>query len=180
MIRTLWQAASRPEAFFKRLEPLEPQIPRAFLIALASVLFSLVVASLLFARLTNSTGILPILLFGLVAGGLTWLLSWALGGLVLLRPARLDIRAWELCAWSWVPAGIMAFSLLPVAFFAPLPSLIFGVLGTLGWQVTILATGLRVFTPEHARAGLTFYLIFVLLLPVGLFAWLLYLFSPTI
>ena len=79
MIRTLWQAASRPEVFFRRLEPLEPQIPRAFLSALASVLFSLVVASLLFARLTNSTGILPILLFGLVAGGFTWLLVWALG-----------------------------------------------------------------------------------------------------
>jgi len=180
VIRTLWQAASRPEAFFGRLEPLEPRIPRAFLSALLSVLFGLVVASLVFARLTNSTGILPIVLFGILAGGLTWLIIWALGGLVLLRPSRLDIRAWELCAWSWVPAGIMAFSLLPVAFFLPLPSLILGFLGTLGWHFTMLHTGLRVFAPDFVRPSLTFYIIFVLLLPLSLFGWLLYVFSPTI
>lgn len=180
MIRTLWQAASRPEAFFTRLEPLEPRIPNAFLSALASTLFSLIIACLVFARLTSSTAILPILFFGMVVGGLTWLLIWALGGLTLLRPARLDIRAWELCAWCWVPAGIMAFSLLPVAFFLPLPSLLIGFLGTLGWHLAMLRTGLRVFAPDHVRPSLIFYIIFVFLLPLGLFAWLLYVFSPTI
>lgn len=179
-VRTLWQAASRPEAFFRRLEPHEPRLLSAFISALTSILFALIIASLVFTRLTNSTAALPIILFGVVVGGLTWLLFWALGGLVLVRPAQLDLRAWELCAWTWVPAGIMTLSLLPVAFFFPVPSLVIGYFGTLGWHLGMLRAGLNVFAPENVRTSLTFYIIFVLLLPLGLFAWLFYLFSPTI
>ena len=33
--------------------------------------------------------------------------------------AGMDLRAFEVVAWAWVPSGVLALSLLPIGLFAP-------------------------------------------------------------
>ena len=89
---------------------------------------------------------------------------------MILRPAQLDLRAWEIVAWSWVPAGPVALSLLGALLVAPLLALALGYALALGWHIALVHHGLGAFAPAQRRRSLALYLALVLLLPWGAFA----------
>ncbi len=178
MLRDLWRAASRPLPFFTRLAQQEPNLPRVALAGLASAAFGLLASALALILATGSDAYLPLLLAVLSGGLLVWLLVAGLGGLVILRPAQLDLRAWELVGWSWAPAGILALSLLPALALAPLIALVLGYVGGLAWHLALLNSALTVFAPQGRRRSLLWYLVAVVLTPWGFFALLLALLLP--
>lgn len=170
MLREHWRVASRPLPFFQRLADEEPRLLRAGLAGAASVIIALLVAALAILRLSDSDAYLPILLGVPLLGLVNWLLIWGFGGLVVMRPAQLDLRGWELAAWSWAPAGLLGLSLLPAVFLAPLPSLILGYAATLTWHIALLNSGLRVFAPQRRLRSMLWYLLAVVVLPWAFFA----------
>lgn len=163
--RGWWQAVSAPEAFFRRLEPHPPRLLAAGAAALASGSVGLLVLGLAVARATASD---PLLLAGaFLALGLGYLVAaWLLGGIALTRPAGLDLRAWEVAAWAWVPAGFLGVSLLPVAWFFPLPSLAVGLLALPLWHLWIVFAALRVLAPARVRLAGGLYLLVVFVFPL--------------
>lgn len=165
MLRTIWRAASRPQPFFERLYEAPPNLARSSLAAVLSVSFALLALALAIITATDSTAYAPIILFVLSGGLVYWLLIWVLGGLVIIRPAALDIRGWELVAWSWVPVGVVALSLVPVIFMLPLVAIIAGLFGACLWHLALLNTALRVFAKRGRAAALLWYIGCVMVLP---------------
>lgn len=171
LVRDAWWAASAPMSFFRALhETPAAQLPRALAAALVAVLLALAVLSLAFVRATASDGFLLVWVFASAIGLPYLAMVILLGGLVMVRPAELDLRAWEIVAWSWVPAGTLALSLLPAAIVVPLPTALVGVLAFPFWHVVLVATGLRVFARRRALTALVLYLVAVFVVPALLLA----------
>ncbi len=166
LVRDAWWAASAPASFFRALhDSPEPRVGRALLVALLSVLLALAVLSLAFVRATASDGWLLVWVVA-SAIGLPYLgMVLLLGGLVMVRPANLDVRAWEITAWSWAPAGALALSLAPAAYLAPLPTALVGLLAFPFWHVVVVINGVNVFAPARRVVATTVYLGAVFLVP---------------
>lgn len=166
-LREAWWAASAPGAFFEALEE-RPAVGRASLAGLASVTVAALIAAALIARATGSTALLPIVL-GFPAAVLPYVaLVTLLGGLILLRAAGLDLRAWEVAAWAWVPAGFLAVALLPIGLLAPAATLIGGLLMLPPWHLWLVHAGTRAHAAGGVRAAVTLYVLVVFIAPAAL------------
>lgn len=171
LVRDAWWAASAPMSFFRALhEAPAAQLPRALAAALVAVLLALAVLSLAFVRATGSDGVVLVWAFASAIALPYLAMVILLGGLVMVRPAGLDLRAWEIVAWSWVPAGPLALSLAPAAAVVPLPAALAGLAAFPFWHVVLVATGVRVFARQRARTALVLYLVAVFVVPALLLA----------
>lgn len=166
LARDAWWAASAPTSFFTALHASRaPRLARAAGAATLSALVGLTVLAVAFVRATDSDGF--VIAWALAtAVALPYLaLVVLLGGLVLVRPAALDVRAWELALWSWVPAGVLGASLAPAALVAPVPSAVAGLVALPVWNAVIVASALRAVAPRRAMPALALYLGAVHLVP---------------
>jgi hypothetical protein len=166
LIRKLWSSASAPAAFFGRRIDDDPRPLRALGVAMLSWAAGASVAGWALATLTDSDPL--ILIAATVGASLPYLvLVWSLGGLAIVRPARLDLRAWEISGWSWAPAGFLGAALVPVVPFAPLAALAVGMIMLPAWNIFVLYGGLRVFAPApRIRPASLIYLTVVWVAPL--------------
>ncbi len=166
LVRDAWWASSAPSSFFRALQQQsQPRVGRALLAAVMAVLLALAVLSLAFVRATASDGWLVVWLLA-SAIGLPYLgMVLLLGGLVMVRPAQLDLRAWEIAAWAWTPAGALGLSLAPAVYFAPVPAALVGLLAFPFWHVVLVANGVNVFAPRRRLVAISVYLAAVFLVP---------------
>ena len=169
MIASLWRTVSSPRRTFEQQQAHEPALLTSSLQMLASGVIGIVVFALAFARLTNSS-LLPVVALSLVLGVTNLLIIWALGGLTLIRPANLDLRAWDIAAQSWLPLGFIAVALLPVVFFFPLPAMLVGVLGAQVWHLLMIYSAMQVYAPDRLFFTTVLYVLIVQLLPVIMFS----------
>ena len=166
LVRDAWWAASAPSSFFQALQrDPAPQPWRAVFAALLAVLLALAVLSLAFVRATASDGWLLVWLLACGIGVPYLAMVLLLGGLVMVRPANLDLRAWEIAGWAWVPAGALALSLAPAAYFAPLPAAALGLLVFPFWHVVLVVNGVTAFAPTRRLITTVIYLVAVFLVP---------------
>jgi len=166
LVRDAWWAASAPTSFFRRLQAANgPRLVRAFTAAALSVVLACAALALAFVRATDSDGFL--LAWGFSSAIALPLLAMVLllGGLVMVRPAALDLRAWEIAAWAWVPAGALAVSLTPAALVAPIPAIVAGTVAWPFWHVALVASGVSVFAPQRRIVAVVLYLVAVFLVP---------------
>ena len=166
LVRDAWWAASAPTSFFDALRDVpHARVGRAALAALLSGLIAAAAAALAFVRATDSDGYL--LAWGLLTAiGLPYLAMIAfVGGLVMVRSGQLDLRAWEIAAWSWVPAGVLALSLLPAALVAPVPAALAGLAAFPVWNVVVVVHGVRVLSPARLGPPVALYLVAVFVVP---------------
>lgn len=166
-LRRAWSASSHPRAFYATL-PDRPELGRAAATAAIAVTAAALALAAVVVRLTDSTGWLPLLL-GVPAVVVPYLaLITLLGGLVLMRPAGLDARAWEIVAWAWVPAGFLGLSLLAIGLAAPLPALIGAVVMLPPWHLWLVWRGTERFAVGRARTAFLLYAATVFGLPLVL------------
>lgn len=168
-LRRAWLAASHPRAFFDGLDERPALGPAAVAVAVSGVVGGLA-AAVVAARATASDAWLPLLLAGpaLVVPYLA--LLTLLGGLVLMRPAGLDLRAWEIAAWSWVPIGFLAASLTPIALVAPLPAALVAASLVPAWHLWLVWRGTRAHAVHGARGAVVLYGATVFVAPLALVA----------
>lgn len=169
-LHAVWRAVSHPRAFFEQLDH-RPRLASAFAtMAVSAVLASLIAAEALL-RATASNALLPFLI-GIPVAALSYLaIVTVLGSLTLMRPAGLDLRAFEIVAWAWVPVGVLALSLLPIGLFYPWPSLLAGTFVLLpGWHLWMVWRGVEVHAERGARTAFLFYVLAVFALPTVLMA----------
>jgi hypothetical protein len=168
LLRLAWRAISHPRAFYAGLDD-RPQLPLALAVMGVSVLLGAAILALLALRATGSDAWAPVLL-GLPVAILVHVATVTLlGGLTLMLPAGLDLRAFEIVAWAWVPAGALGASLLPIGLFAPWATLIGGVLALLpAWHLWMVWRGLEVHALRGRRAAFLFYVLAVFAFPTVL------------
>ena len=166
LVRDAWWAASAPTSFFRALQGTSaPRLARACAAAAVSIVLACAALALGFVRATHSDGFLLAWGFlGVVALPLLAMLL-LLGGLVMVRPAALDLRAWEISAWAWVPAGVLAVSLAPAALVAPVPATVVGLVAWPVWHVALIASGVSVFASQRRAMTVALYLVAVFLVP---------------
>lgn len=170
LVRDAWWAASAPTSFFRALRATsEPDLVRACAAAALSTTLAGVVTALAFVRATASDGFVLVAAFAVLASLAMTAILVLLGGLVMVRPAALDLRAWEISAWAWAPAGALAVSLAPAVLFAPVPAAVVGLVAWPCWHVALIASGVVAFAPRRRVLTLTLYLVAVFLVP-GLLA----------
>jgi hypothetical protein len=166
LARDAWWAASAPSSFFRALQlDAQPRVGRALLAAVIAVLLALAVLSLAFVRATASDGWLLVWLVASAVGLPYLAMVLLLGGLVMVRPGNLDVRAWEIAAWAWTPAGALALSLAPAAYVAPLPAALVGLVAFPFWHVVLVVNGVSAFAPSRRLAATSIYLVAVFLIP---------------
>lgn len=171
LIRDGWWASSAPKSFFRALaQSPGPRLARSVLAAVIAVALALAVISLAFVRATASDGFVLVWLVSSLIGLPYLAMVLMLGGLVMVRPANLDLRAWEISAWAWVPAGTLAVSLAPASYFAPLPTVVVGLLAFPFWHVALLASGVSAFAAHGRALAVALYLVAVFLVPALLTA----------
>jgi len=166
LVLDTWRAASAPGAFFTALHDApHAAIGRALGAAALSAVAATAVVALAFVRATASDGF--VVIWGLMSAIALPYLGWIvlLGGLVMVRPANLDVRAWEIAAWAWAPAGVLAVSLAPAAWFTPVPMALFAVVALPIWHVTLIVHALRAFVPTRRAVPLVLYLAAVFIAP---------------
>ena len=165
LARRLWRAASAPRAFFEDRVDDDAKPLRAVLVALASGAVGAVVAGWALALATGSDPL--VLVLAMVGLSLPYLvLITTLGGLALVRPGRLDLHAWEIAGWSWVPTGFLGLALAPVVPVAPPIALAVGVLLLPAANLFVVHGGLRAFAPpERVRTAFLIYIAVVYLAP---------------
>jgi hypothetical protein len=167
LLRDVWWAASAPAGFFRARErDPEPRVWRAVVAAAAAVSVALAVLSLAFVRATASDGWALVWTVASLVGLPYLALALLLGGLVMVRPAELDVRAWEIAAWAWAPAGALAVSLAPAAYLVPLPAVAVGLLAFPFWHVIVLVHGVNVFARRRRLATTALYVVAVFLVPL--------------
>jgi len=168
LFRSAWRAVSHPKSFFETLND-EPRIGVAAALALASVTVGSILAALLLMRATGSDGWLPLLL-GVPLLTVPYLaVICVLGGLVLMRPTGMDLRAFEIVAWAWLPSGLLAVTLLPIGLLAPWPTLLGGALFLLPpWHMWIVWRGVEVHAENAPRMAFGLYVAAVFGLPAAL------------
>lgn len=174
-IRKTWSAVSAPVAFFAQRVEDDPRPVRALGVAVLGWVIGSLVAGWAIARATQSDPL--ILVLATVGLSLPYLfLVWGLGGLAIVRPARLDLRAWEIAGWAWAPSGFLGLALLPVVPVAPIVALGVGLVLLPMWNLFVLYGGLRVYAaPERIRAASLIYLAVVFVAPLVVLAMTFYL-----
>ncbi len=166
LARDAWWAASAPTSFYRMLQATSaPRLARACTAAAASIVLACAALALAFVRATHSDGFL--LAWGFLSAVALPLLAMLLllGGLVMVRPAALDLRAWEISAWAWVPSGVLAVSLAPAALVAPVPAVVLGLLAWPFWHVALIASGVSAFAAQRRAVAVGLYLVAVFLVP---------------
>ena len=174
-LRAPWSAASAPAAFFSRRVEDDPRPLRALGVGALSWVVGAAVAGWALASATASDP-LPVVLATVGLSLPYLLLVWTLGGLALVRPARLDLRAWEIAGWAWVPAAYLGLALFPATMIAPAITLAVGVVLLPAWHLVVVYGGLRVFAPAaRIRVSALLYLVVVFVAPLaflGIAFWL--------
>lgn len=164
-----WRAVSHPAAFFASLGD-EPRLAPALASAAVSAAIGSLVAGVLLARATGSDAWLPFLL-GAPALALPYLaIVTLLGALTLMRPAGMDLRAFEVVAWAWVPSGVLALSLLPIGLFAPWPTLAGAAAMLPPWHLWLVWRGTDAYAVARPRTAVALYVAAVFGLPTALLA----------
>lgn len=165
LVRKAWRAASAPRAFFGDRRDDDATPLRALLVALASGTVGAVFAGWALALATGSDPL--VVMLAAVALSLPYLvLITTLGGLAIVRPGRLDLHAWEIAGWSWVPAGFLGLALAPVVPLSPTLALAVGVLLLPAANLFVVHGGLRAFAPaERVRTAFLIYLAVVYVAP---------------
>ncbi|MDZ7800630.1 MAG: hypothetical protein U5K81_07555 [Trueperaceae bacterium] len=168
-LRRAWRAASVPGRFFEDL-PDEPALGAAAAAGGVSLLMGALALGVVLARGTASDA-WPLFLLGTPLMVLPYaVLVSILGSLVLMRPAGMDLRAFEIVAWAWVPSGFLAVSLLPIGWFAPWATMA-GALAMLpAWHLWLVWRGTEVHATARPRAAAILYLLSVFGLPSVLVA----------
>ncbi len=167
--RDAWRAASHPRAFFSALED-RPSLPPPLAAAAASALVGSLILGVVAARATGSDAWLPFLLGAPVLVLPYLAIVTLLGGLVLMRPAALDLRAFEIVAWAWTPTGLLALSVLPVGLFAPVPTLLGAAVLLPPWHLWVVWRGVEAHAAGGARAAFILYIVAVFGVPSALLA----------
>ena len=164
-VRRLWLAASTPQAFFADRVDDDAKPLRALLVALGSGSVGAVVAGWALALATGSAPL--VLVLAAVGLSLPYLvLITTLGGLALVRPGRLDLHAWEIAGWSWLPAAFLGLALAPVVPLAPAIALAVGVLILPAANMFMVHGGLRAFAPpDRVRMAFLVYVVVVYIAP---------------
>ena len=165
MLRDIWTLASRPKAFFGALAEQNSNLPRSLMAAVLSMGIGTAIFLLAFTRMTASNAYAPIFALGIPAGLFLWLILWFIGGLIIIRPSGLDTRAWELTAWAWTVAGLVALSLLLVAIYLPFIAILLGLLAATIWHLLLLNTALKSFGSKNIFQTLLAYAFSVFVLP---------------
>ncbi|MBA2668332.1 MAG: hypothetical protein H0U69_15010 [Trueperaceae bacterium] len=166
LVRDAWRAASAPTRFFLALADAgEPRPLRAALAATLCVSAALGVLSLAFVRATGSDGVLLVWAASLAIALPVFSFVLLVGGLVMLRPAALDVRAWEVAGWAWTPAGALALSLLPAVVMAPGVSAVVGLVTFPIWHLIVVVRGVRALSPGRHVAASALYAIAVFGVP---------------
>jgi hypothetical protein len=166
LLRDASAACSAPEAFFRDLaQRSAPQPWRAVLVAVVAVTMAFGTLSLAFVRGTDSEGFLLVWAVALAVALPYLALVLLLGGLVMVRPTALDLRAWEIAGWAWAPAGALALSLLPVAILFPAVAAAAGLLAFPVWHMVVVLAGLKVMAPRSRALAAGLYLLAVFLVP---------------
>lgn len=164
-LRRLWVAAAHSDDFFASL-PEAARLGPALRAGGLSVAASTLVFAWAIARATSSEVLAPVLVF-VVPGALLYAATlWFLGGLALSWTVDLDLRAWEIAGWAWVPSGFMALALLPVVAVFPVTSLVAGLLGLPVWHLAVVHAGVGRFVPHQQRRALIVYALVVLAVPI--------------
>lgn len=168
-LRDAWSAASSPTAFYRTLRLTSaPRLGRACAAAAAAVVVACAVLALAFVRATGSDAFVLVWAFLVAVALPVAAMVLLLGGLVMVRPAALDLRAWEIAAWAWVSAGVLAVSLAPAVFVAPVPAVVAGLVAWPVWHVVLVARGVAVFAPRRSAPAVALYLVAVFLVPGSL------------
>lgn len=166
-LRRAWAAAAAPGPFFAAL-PDTPALGPAVLSAAASLLVAVAALALVLVRATDSAAFAPFLVATPVVVLPYVVLISVLGSLLLMRPAGLDLRAFEIVAWAWVPSGFLAVPLLPVGWFAPWPTLAGAALMLPVWHLWLVWRGTQAHAVGGARTAWLLYLVAVFALPLVL------------
>ena len=167
--RDAWRAASHPRAFFTTLDD-RPSLRPPLAAAAVSALLGSLVLGVIAARATGSDAWLPFLL-GAPLLVLPYLaIVTLLGGLMLMRPAALDLRAFEIVGWAWTPTGLLALSVLPVGLFAPGPTLLGAAVLLPPWHLWVVWRGVEIHAAGGARSAFLLYIAAVFGLPSALLA----------
>ncbi|MEX2503179.1 MAG: hypothetical protein WD336_12445 [Trueperaceae bacterium] len=165
-VRRAWWAASTPGAFYASLDE-EVRLRSAIAVAASAALLGSVLAGLLLARASGSAPG-PFLLT-VPALALPYLLILGmLGSFVLMRPAELDLRAFEIVAWAWVPIGWLALAVAPIGLWAPGPSLAVAALLLPPWHLWMVWSGVVVHAGARPRAAVIGYGLTVFGLPLAM------------
>lgn len=167
--RDAWRAASHPRAFFATLDD-RPSLAAPFAAAAVSALVGSWVLGIVAVRATGSDAWLPFLLGAPVLTLPYLAIVTLLGGLMLMRPAALDLRAFEIVAWAWTPTGLLALSILPVGLFAPWQALLGAALLLPPWHLWVVWRGVEVHAAGGARTAFVLYIVAVFGLPSALLA----------
>ena len=166
-LRRAWRAASAPEAFFADLDPSQVRLVPAFTTAAVCAGIGAVLVGLLAARATGSVA-WPFVV-GVPAVALPYLaILVMLGSLVLMRPGGMELRAFEVVAWAWVPTGWLAVAVTPVGWFAPGPALLVAALLLPPWHFWVLWRGVEAFAPARTRTTAVLYGVVVFAVPFGI------------
>lgn len=165
--RRAWRAASLPGAFFAELDD-EPRLGPALRAAFASGAIGAAAAGLLLARATGSDAWLPFVLMVPVVALPYLAIVTLLGALTLMRPAGMDLRAFEVIAWAWVPSGMLALSVLPIGWLVPWPALASAGLLLPPWHLWLVWRGTQVHAVANARVAFVLYVVAVFGLPSAL------------
>ena len=178
-LASLWQVATSPKRFFLGHTPRRSSLIRALASAATSGTIGLLAAGVALVRALGSDEVVTIMVL-VILGGLPYLaLLWLLGGFVLMRPAALDLRAWEVAAWAWTPAGLVGLLLSPLAWFVPLAGLVLGSVALPLWHLIVVNGALGAWSPARAQTTLFWYLAAIFALPTALLAGLFALFTSS-
>ena len=176
-LTSLWQVLTSPKRFFLGHTPRRSSLIRALVSAASSGTVGLLALGVALVRALGSSEVATIMVL-VILGGLPYLaLLWLLGGFVLMRPAALDLRAWEITAWAWTPAGLVGLLLSPLAWFVPLAGLVLGSVALPLWHLTVVNGALGAWSPARAQTALFWYLAAIFALPTALSAGLFALFT---
>jgi len=165
----VWRAASHPAAFFAGLGE-EPRLGRAAAVAAASAAVGALIAGFLALRVSGSDAWAPFLLAGPALALPYVAIIAVLGGLVLMRPSGMDLRAFEVVAWAWTPSGLLALSLLPIGLLVPGPALAGGLAMLPAWHLWLVWRGVQSFAAGGVRTAFALYAAAVFGLPLALLA----------
>lgn len=170
----MWRAASAPHPFFVNLDAEHPKLVRALGVALLSFEVGAVTLGVAFLRATGSNAYGPVLLVAVLLGVAQALSSVGVGGLLVQSLGRLDLRAYELVAWSWTSAFFTGVSLLPAAVLAPTLSAVVGLVMAVVWHLNLLRVGLEVAAGGRVKRTLLLYFVVAYGAPlaVGLYIFL--------
>ena len=161
-----WWACSAPVGFFAHLADRAHGRPVPALgMAATAWVATLAVAALAFVRATDSEGYIVLLGLAAVAIGPLFVLVSVLGGLMLIGPGGMGVRAWEVVGWSWAPAGALALAVFPMVPLFPALAAAVAVLAFPIWHLGLVGAAVAAFGTRHRVRTILIYALVVFLVP---------------